>query len=176
MTESINEKSFSGVRTMEFNSTSVATVTRTADTNAYGAGDVIGAATGSTAALTFAEIGEIGSHIVVLDADLRIDINAVPSGMTSFKLHLYNVTPPSALGDNAVFNLPAGDRASYLGYIDLGTPVDQGDTLFVQTAGTGSKQIKMGATTSLFGYLVTTGAYTPSSGDVFTVRLNVKSV
>lgn len=149
------------------------TVTRPANTTAYTAGDVVGA---TAAAIEFARMGEIRGHIIITDADLRIDVSAVPSGMTTFRLHLYDATPPSALADNAAWDLPAGDRANYLGYIDFTAPVDVGSTLFVQTNGTGSKKIKMGATASLFGYLVTNGGYTPGSADVLAVRLNAKGV
>lgn len=145
-------------------------LTRTNDTNIYAAGDVIGSATGSTAALTFAGLGTASTVIRITNAKLEIDVNAVPSGMTSFRLHLYNVTPPSALGDNAVWDLPSGDRASYLGYVDLGTPVDVGSTLYVQSSGL-DFDFKMGSTTSLFGYLVTNGGYTPAASTVFVITL-----
>jgi len=146
------------------------TLTRTNDTNAYTANDVIGAATGSTAALTFASMGPSGKEIVITSAALEIDITAVVSGMTSFRLYLYNVTPPSALGDNAAFDLPSGDRASYLGYVDLGTPVDLGSTLYVESNGI-QKQVKLSGT-SLFGYLVTNGAWTPAASTVFVITLH----
>lgn len=151
--------------------TAQVSLTRTADTAPYTAGDVIGSATGSTAALTFTNMGPAGGAIIITDVDLRIDVAAVISGMTSYRLHLYNVTPPSALGDNAAWDLPAGDRASYLGYIDLGTPIDVGSTLFVQT-GFVNKKLLMGATSSMFGYLVSIGGYTPSSAAVKSIRLN----
>lgn len=147
------------------------TFTRPANTTAYTAGDVVGA---TLAAIEFRDIGDPGISIVITDADLRIDVTSVPAGMTSFRLHLYNATPPSALADNAAWDLPSGDRAAYLGYIDLGTPVDVGSTLFVQTDGSGSKQIKMGATSSLWGYLVTNGGFTPTSAAVKAIRLNAK--
>lgn len=151
-----------------------ASLTRTADTNAYTANDVIGAATGSTAALTFANMGPSGAVIMITCAQLEIDVSAAPSGMTSFRLHLYNVTPPSALGDNAAWDLPSGDRASYLGYIELGAPVDLGSTLYVESLGI-NKQIKLSGT-SLFGYLVTIGAYTPSSAAVKKITLHAVMV
>ena len=142
--------------------------TRPADTVAYTAGDVVGA---TAAAITFPDIGPEFGVVQITDADLRVDVASVPAGMTSFRLHLYNVTPPSALADNAVWDLPAGDRASYLGYIDHGSPVDVGASLFVQTAGTGIKTIQL-KTSSLFGYLVTNGGFTPTSAAVKTIRLN----
>jgi hypothetical protein len=142
-------------------------VTRPADTTAYTAGDVVGSA---LAAITFADIGPSFGVVSITDSDIRIDVSSVPAGMTSFRLHLYNVTPPSALADNAAWDLPSGDRASYLGYIDLGTPVDVGSTLFVQTDGSGAKTFQL-KTSSLFGYLVTNGAYTPTSAAVKSIRL-----
>lgn len=145
------------------------TVTRPANTTAYSDGDIVGA---TAAAITFTNLGPASGFISLNDADLRIDLAAVPAGMTSFRLHLYNATPPSALADNASWDLPSGDRASYLGYVDLGSPIDVGSTLFVQTGGTGAKNIAMGVTASLFGYLVTNTGYTPTSAATLTIRLN----
>lgn len=144
-------------------------VTRTADVNAYLANDVIGAATGSTAALTFAAMGPSAGNIRVLSAELEIDRNAVISGETSYRLHLYNVTPPSVYGDNVAWDILTGDRASYLGYIDLGTPVDLGGTLYVRSE-PGTDLLLAG--TSLFAYLVTIGAYTPASATVHKITLH----
>lgn len=146
---------------------SAVSLTRTNDTNAYTANDVIGAATGSTAALTFALNA---GQFMLTSVSLEVDIAAVVSGMTSFNLELYNVTPPSALGDNAAWDLPSGDRASYLGVINLGTPVDLGSTLYVSTAQV-NQQIKIAAGGSLFGYLTTVGGWTPAASTVFVITL-----
>lgn len=160
---------------LDSNAYSVAvSLTRTADTNAYTANDVVGAATGSTAALTFANMGPSGAIIMLTCAQLEVDVAAVVSGMANYRLHLYSVTPPSALGDNAAWDLPSGDRASYLGYIDLGTPVDVGSTLYIEQSGI-NKQINL-AGTGLFAYLVTTGAYTPSSAAVKKITLHAVMV
>ncbi len=146
-------------------------ITRVADTNAYGAGDVIGAATGSTAAVEFTDMGPVGRSIRITGCELLIEASSVISGETSYRLHLYNVTPPSALGDNTAWDLPSGDRASYLGYVDLGTPVDVGASLYVQTADL-TKHVKLEKSGSLWGYLVTVGAHTPTSARVYTVTLH----
>jgi hypothetical protein len=143
---------------------------RPSDNAPYLAGDIIGTATGSTAAITFSLLGNIGKVIRITGSRLEIDVAAIPSGMTSFRLHLYNITPPSALGDNAPWDLPDIDRAAYLGYVDLGAPVDVGSTLYVQQTGL-DYDFLMGATTSLFGYLVTNGAYTPTSAAVKSITL-----
>jgi hypothetical protein len=78
------------------------------------------------------------------------------------------------LGDNAAFDLPSGDRASFLGYVDLGLPADLGSTLYVET-NVVNKQLTLSGT-SLFGYLVTNGAYTPTSARVHKITLHSVSV
>lgn len=150
------------------------TLTRTADTNVYAANDVLGAATGSTAALTFASMGPSAKEVIITSASLEIDRNAIISGETSYILYLYTITPPSALGDNTAWDLPSGDRASFLGAINLGSPVDLGSTLFVEANGI-NKQIKL-AGTSIFAYLVTVGGYTPASGTVHVITLHTVAV
>lgn len=154
--------------------TAPVTLTRTADTNAYTANDVLGSATGSTAALTFADVGSSGGSIMVTRAELMISDTGLISGETSYTLHLYSVTPPSALGDNAAWDLPSGDRASYLGSIDLGTPSDVGSTLYADVTNL-DKQMKL-ASTSLYGYLVTSTSYTPTSARVYKVTLHTVSL
>lgn len=137
------------------------------DTTAYLAGDVVGP---TAAALAFPNMGPSGGEIMITSAALEIDIAAVPSGMTSFDLYLYNVTPPSALADNAPFDLPSGDRASFLGKFSLGTPVDLGSTLYVELTGI-NKQVKL-AGTGLFAYLVSIAGWTPAAVTVGKITLH----
>tara|TARA_R110000868_G_scaffold51340_1_gene162945 strand:- start:475 stop:984 length:510 start_codon:yes stop_codon:yes gene_type:complete len=143
-----------------------ATVTRTADTNVYATNDVIGPATGSTAAITISGLGAANETVQITDTTFLVALTAVPATMTSFTLHLYNVTPPSALGDNVAWDLPSGDRASYLGSVTLGTPADIGASLYIQTTGL-LKTVKLGAGGNLFAYLVTVGTFTPTSAEVY---------
>jgi hypothetical protein len=143
---------------------------RTSDTNAYAANDVIGSATGSTAALTFPIAPSAGGEVMITSVALETDAAAVISGEAGYRLHLYNVTPPSALGDNVAWDLPSGDRASYLGYVDLGQPVDLGSTCYIETNGV-NKQIKA-ASGNVFGYLTTLGPFTPASATVRVITLH----
>ena len=145
-------------------------LTRTNDTNAYGAGDILGAATGSTAALTFANMAPAGGgHVLLTSATLLIESSGVISGETSYTLHLYSATPPSASGDNAAWDLPSGDRSVYLGAFSLGTPADVGSTLFVRTDQINAHIVATSA--NLYGYLVTVGPYTPTASRVYNVIL-----
>lgn len=141
------------------------TITRPANQTPYTAGDVVGGA------LTFTSMGSSAGRIMITTDQLELDLTAIPAGMTSFTLYLYNVTPPSALADNAPWDLPSGDRASYLGFVTMGSPVDLGSTCYVET-NIINKQLKL-AGTSLFGYLVTTAGYTPAANsEVYVATLH----
>lgn len=145
--------------------------TRPNDTSAYTANDVLGSATGTTAALRFSNLrpGGAGEYLIT-STTLEIDLAAIPSGMTTFELALYNVTPPSALGDNAAWDVPSGDRSAYLGRIQLGAPVDLGSTLHVSADGI-NKQITLTGT-DVFAYLTTDAGYTPAAQTVYKVALH----
>jgi hypothetical protein len=135
----------------------VSSATFTPAASPYLAGDIM------EGAKAFALVGpSTGGTILITNTRLRVDASAVQSGETSYTIQLYTVTPPSALADNAAWDLPSGDRASYVGSIALGTVVDVGSTLFVEQTGL-TKQIIVPAGGSLFGYLVTNGAFTPTA-------------
>lgn len=121
--------------------------------SAHGAADVVGGAQ------SFALGANSGSRIMITGATLEID--GASAEATAWRLYLYSVTPPSALADDAVFDLPSGDRASFLGYVDLSTAVDLGSTQWVETSQI-NKQIKL-AGTGVFGYLVNLSAVTPAA-------------
>lgn len=119
---------------------------------AYSAADVI------DVAKEFAGLGLSGSLIRILSASLKIDATALISGETSYTLHLYTVTPPSEQADNAAWALASADLPSYVGSIDLGTPVDLGAACYVAAANLNKDVLLAG--TSLFGRLVTAGGAT----------------
>lgn len=150
--------------------TSAVTITRPANATAYTAGDVLGGA------IEFQNInlglrGNNDGDILITSAELEADVAAVPSGMAAFNLYLYSVTPPSAVADNGAFDIPAGDRASFIGKIAVGTPVDEGSTLYIRTDQINA-HIKP-AGTSVFGYLVTAAGFTPAgNSEVYKVTLH----
>lgn len=146
-------------------------VTRPSNTTTYGAMDVVGITGGGTACIEFTNMGPAGGgEVMITSARFQRNANALISGETGYLLYLFNVTQPGAQADNAVFDIAAGDQASYLGVIDLGTPVDVGSTLVVDTDGI-NKQVKL-ASTSLFGVLVTKTGYQPVSAAVHVVELH----
>lgn len=149
------------------------TTTFTCGTTAYAANDGVGVGAGA-AALDLGVLGPSAGIIEIVSASLEIDATALISGESSYRLYLYNVTPPSAINDSAAWTLPSGDRASFLGYVDLGTVVAlAATTLYVRQDNIGCR-VKL-AGTHLFGYLVTNGAYTPTAR-VFLITLHTQAV
>lgn len=153
-----------------------ANFTRPNDTNPYGAGDVVCNSTSAPAVMTFSNVGPAaGGEVWITAVDLRIDVAAIPAGMTRMRLHLYNAAP-TPINDNAAYDLPSGDRAKYLGFIDLPDPVDNGATLWSSTEELYyqvRKQVTL-ASANLYGILMTVGAYTPTAQAVKTVVIHTQ--
>ena len=151
-------------------------VTRPADTTAYTAGDVIGATTTTGGAvLTLSGLPSLGGEVMLTTVQLAINTSVIPSGMTSFRMHLYNASPASALADNAAWDLAVADRANYLGYVDLGTPVDVGSTLYVESTQV-NKQATIPSGGVAYAYIVTNGTYTPSASVVKSATIHFAGI
>ena len=118
------------------------------------AGDVNGAAA------TFDLNAPASCVFEIMSASLLINNATIET--TAWTLHLYSVTPPSALADDAAFNIPSGDQASYLGFISLAQVVDYGDSLYIESNDIG-KRVQLAASGDLFGYLVNGTTLTPGA-------------
>ena len=149
---------------------STVTITRPSNTTAYTAGDVVGD-TGGSAILTLSSIGPSGGFILIQSAALIFSDSTVPSGMGAFRVHFFNATP-TAIADNAPFDLVSGDRTKYMGYIDLSAPQDLGSTIYTQVDYPG-RLIKLAAdSTTLYAEIETRGAYTPVSASTVELRVS----
>ncbi|HEX9595275.1 MAG TPA: hypothetical protein VF982_00215 [Anaerolineales bacterium] len=104
---------------------------------------------------------QTGAHVKITGATLRINHATIET--TAWRVHLFNVTPPSALADDAAFVLASADRASYLGYIDIAQVLDLVDTQYIEATAP-NKVIKLSGT-SVFGYLVNGTTLTPNAAD-----------
>lgn len=164
-----NDGSYSmGVAGTAFRST--VSITRPSNTTAYTAGDVVGD-TGGSAILTLSNIGPSGGYVLIQSAALIFSDSSVPSGMGAFRVHLYNASP-TAIADNAAFDLVSGDRSSYMGYIEFAAPLDLGSTIYTQVDYPG-RLIKLAAASStLYAEIETRGAYTPVSASTVELRVS----
>jgi hypothetical protein len=148
-----------------------ATITRPSNATPYTAGDVVGD-TGGSAIISLTSAGPTAGFVIIQSISLVFSDSAVPSGMGAFRLHLYSASP-TAIADNAAFDLVSGDRATYMGFIDLPTPADFGSSLYTQTDYPGRLIKLAAASTTLFAELETRGAYTPVSASTVAIRVNL---
>ena len=149
---------------------STVTFNRPNNTSGYTAGSVVGS--GTSAIHTLSNIGPSGGLVLIQSAALIIANTAVPAGMTSFRLHLYR-TSPTAILDGASFDLVSGERAAYMGYVELPAPLDLGSTIYSQTDYIGRLVQLATGSSSLFVKLETRGAYTPAALTAYDLRMSV---
>jgi len=148
-----------------------ATITRPSNTTAYTAGDVVGD-TGGSAIISLTSAGPTAGFVIIQSISLVFSDSTVPSGMGAFRVHLYSASP-TAIADNAAFDLTSGERDTYMGFIDLPTPADLGSSLYTQTDYPGRLIKLAAASTTLFAELETRGAYTPVSASTVSIRVNL---
>lgn len=126
--------------------------------------DIIGGAQ------SFALGAPSGATVRIVSASLLVASGT--NETSTWRLYLYSVTPPSALADDATFDLPAGDLASFLGYFDFAQLVDLGSALFIEAT---PNKIMTLSGTGVFGYLVNLTTLTPAAV-AHTVKLNTVPV
>ena len=148
---------------------SIVTIIRPSNATAYTAGDVVGA-TGGSAIHTLATAGPSGGYVLIQSISMATHDTSVPAGMGSFRIHFYNASP-TAIADNAAFDLLTTDHGKYLGYVDLPAPQDFGSSIYTQTDYPG-RLVKLAASsTSLFIEIETKGAFTPASAVTFDLAI-----
>jgi hypothetical protein len=127
----------------------ILTATFTPAATSHAGGECVGAAQRFVLASHVA-----GQSWIIKNSALRIDNGTAEASV--FTVHFYSATPPSAIADDAAWDLTAADRAYYLGSLSLGQPADVGTTQYVETQ-THNKTIRLPAdATGLWGYLVLT--------------------
>lgn len=120
-----------------------ASATFTPANTSHTAGDCVGAAAELALGAPSASLFRITS--------VSLLINTGTAEATGWSVKLYTITPPSATADDAPWDLPSGDQASFLGEIALPTAVDKGSTLWIETHSV-NKDVQL-AGTSVFAYL-----------------------
>jgi hypothetical protein len=155
--------------------TSVVSKTRPANTNVYGAGDVIGDAT--SAIFSFVGIGAKSAEFYLQTVQLKIGLAAIPSGMTTMVLHLYGGSPDAIADEGTWVKTSANDKGAYRGSVTLTPAVSGGDLYAVADSVNRLIQLPSGRSgtggvVGLYGLLVTTGSYTAASGTVYELTVS----
>lgn len=141
--------------------TSVATITRGANTTPYLVNEVYGPL------FELANFSAANKHVFLTSVRITFNLTALPSGM-GFWLYLYSAPPPTIRLDNDTFSVPAVDR-----YPVLLTPegIDLGNAKLANGGGSVvlvkeeiNQQFKLATNaTSVWGYLVTKSGFTPAA-------------
>jgi hypothetical protein len=152
-----------------FGAVGSASFTRTNDTSAYAVGDLVANSTvaASVSAIQIVNaVREVGG--VSRCERLRLQKSGTSITNASFRIHLYASNPVPSNGDNGAFLTPI---AGYIGAFDVTM-----DRIFTNGA-TGAGVPMSGSAltftipsgTTLFALIEARGAYTPTSGETFTV-------
>lgn len=151
--------------------------TRPSDTTAYASGDAVANSTtaGSVTPLSWTVTSDVGGSGMVRRARLTKSGTTVTNA--SFRLHLFTASPTTASGDNAA--LSTAGVASWVGYIDLDLSAmtnfftDGAKVIGVPAVGSEINFDLPTTAVKLYGLLEARAAYTPTSGETFTVDLEV---
>lgn len=148
-----------------------ASFTRPANTTAYAANGAVSDSTTAATTLTFASSARVsgGSGLILSARHVK---NSTTTANATFRLWLYRATV-SAVNDGSQFPLLFANRNNRIGFIDFSHT----------TAGTGSDASSSLVTfvnlpfvatgTSLFGQLIATAAYVPTSGEQHYLELEI---
>lgn len=147
--------------------------TRPSNTTAYSAGDVVSDNATATTKMTFSDITKEGGCGVIVGAMIITDKKSITPQL---RLHLFTSSTPTVSADNAAHQELYVDVASKVGTIDfaaMSTPADTSNSTLSRTQNfsvnvpfrlaSGSKK--------LFGVIEAIDAFTPASGQKFTVIL-----
>ena len=147
-----------------------ANFTRPADTNAYASGDLVANSTtaGSVTTMSFAVSRATGLGGMVRRGRLRKSGTGISGAF--FRLHLYRASPTPSNGDNGAWL--TDKAADYLGAIDFTCDRAFTDGAIASGVPITGSEINFTSDT-LYGLLEARGAYTPVSGETFTVELEV---
>lgn len=150
------------------------TFTRPANTTAYTSGDL---AANDTTAINVVPMslgcGRGGLRINMV----RLEKTATSVTNATFRVHFFESNPTVANGDNGVFSINLSD---YIGFVDLPTMTAATNGAYATRMSSEASGFQSGTASGLYGYASSTfiyalvevrGAYTPASGEAFTLSV-----
>jgi hypothetical protein len=148
--------------------------TRPSDTTAYTAGDVISDSTTTTtmqATGNFARVNAGSGYIT--RARLTTDKKSITPRI---RVHVYNATGATLAADNVAWKDVYGDESITVGYFDMPAMITGTDTTNSTTSYSENPSINMefvcaASNRNLYFVLEALDAFTPASGEKFSLRL-----
>lgn len=149
--------------------------TRPADTTGYSAGDIVSNSTSATTLLTLTNALRVaGGSGYIVRASLVTDKKSVTP---RFRVHLFNASDPTVAADNANHKELYADASKRLGYFDLPAMTTATDAASSDMSRAIDNTLRHAVIASgsrnLYALLETLDAFTPASGEKFTLTLFV---
>ena len=152
-----------------------ASFTRPANTTSYAFGQLV--ANSATAASVTPVAITAAKAVNTPGVILRCRLQKTGTGLTNaiFRLHLYNTLPAVTNGDGAAWL--SSQSAGYIGSMDVTVDKAMSDGAIgigIATTGAGLCFVPATGTQTIYGLLEARAAYTPVSGESFTVTVEVQ--
>lgn len=151
-------------------------LTRPADTTAYGAGDVVSNSTSATTLLTLANALRVaGGSGYVVRASVTTDKKSITPRL---RVHLFNASNPTVAADNVNHKELYADASKRLGFFDLPTMSTATDTSSSDMSRAMDNTLRhaivaAAGSRDIYALLETLDAFTPASGEKFTLTILV---
>lgn len=163
----------SGLSVNGFTNITSAEFARPANTTAYSAMDAVSNDTAAPSPISFENAARMaGGSGYITKAKIS---TSVSTNNIRYRLNLYSAAP-AAIADNALFTRLWADRAILVGWIDFDGMTTEGTGSNAAVSITSSVRLPYRcAGTTLFGLLETRDAFTPTSGQQFSIELTVET-
>jgi len=163
----------SGITVSGYTGITSAEFTRPANATAYSAMDAVSNDTATPAPISFENAARVaGGSGYITKAKIFTNVS---TNNIRYRLNLYS-SAPAAIADNALFTRLWTDRANLVGWIDFDGMTTEGTGSNAAVSITSSIRLPYRcAGTTLFGLLETRDAFTPTSGQQFSIELTVET-
>lgn len=148
--------------------------TRPADTTAYAANDIVSNNATTTTLATLSGCARVaGDSGYIVGARLATDKKSITP---RFRVHLFNVSTPTVAADNAQHKSLYADLSKRVATFDLAAMATAADAASSDVSSTTDWTLRIpfvcaSADTALYFFLETLDAFTPASGEKFTLQL-----
>lgn len=151
-------------------------LTRPADTTAYAANDVVSNSTSATTLLTMTNCARVaGGSGYITGVRVVTNLKSITPRM---RVHMLNANNPTIAADNVAAKTLYADLSKRVGSVDLAAMTTSADTTTSDQSGASDFSIRIpfvcaAGDRNLYIWLETLDAFTPASGEKFSVVLSV---
>lgn len=155
--------------------TAIAELVRPADTTAYAANDVVSNNTSASTLLAFDVMREGGTSAYLVSARLTTNQKSITPRI---RVHVFNATSVTVAADNAAYKSVYADFSKRVAVFDLPALTTAADTTNSDSSHASDHTLRIPVSaapgdTKLYVLLETLDAFTPTSGQKFSLALTV---